>query len=190
MSQNELKLYFAGNREPELVESCFRRAVDNSAFLSVRGKTSAAIQATGSFQWTTAVRALSVLFIKIAMTEYDESAPSVNCLSGHKGSLASSLDYALSKQPRWIQEMFGIGNFGTAYARRLILRTNPERKRPGPVILGLNTIVLKPTNIAIFLNGEQLQSTDRLRELMATLEGGAVTALEESIDNTISSIAA
>ena len=86
--------------------------------------------------------------------------------------------------------MFGMGNFGTAYARRLILRTNPERKRPGPVILGLNTIVLKPTNIAIFLDGEQLQSTDRLRELMATLEGGAVTALEESIDTTISSIAA
>jgi hypothetical protein len=136
----------------------------------MRGKTPGAPKASGSFQWTTAVRALSVLFVRIALSDRNQSLQSMNCLSGHKSSLASSLDYALSKQPQWLQEMFGMGSFGTVYARRLILRTNAERKRPGPVILGLNTVVLKPEKIQIFWNGEAVTARETLVDLLAALE--------------------
>jgi hypothetical protein len=148
------------------------------------------MKASGSFQWTTAVKALSVLFIRIAMSEQNESLRNMNCLSGHKGSLASSLDYALSKQPQWLQEMFGMGSYGTVYARRLILRTNAERKRPGPVILGLNTIVLKPENIRIFWNNEPVASFEALSKLLRSLDVCEITLSTEDAEATVCDLAA
>jgi hypothetical protein len=190
MSENALKLYFEGQNKPGLVETHFKRATDNSLHVCIRGKTPGAPKASGSFQWTTAVRALSVLFVRIAISDRNQSLQSMNCLSGHKSSLASSLDYALSKQPQWLQEMFGMGSFGTVYARRLILRTNAERKRPGPVILGLNTVVLKPERIQIYCNSELISSSDGLANLLAALEISETTAMVEHAEAAVCDLAA
>jgi hypothetical protein len=190
MCENELKLYFDGQTEPVLFETHFRRATDNSLQICVRGKTLTIPSAAGTFQWTTAVRALSVLFVRIALSNQNQSLQSMNCLSGHKSSLAASLDYALSKQPQWLQEMFGLGSFGTVYARRLILRTNSERKRPGPVTLGVNTVVLKPERIQIYLDSKLVTSSDTLADLLARLESRQKGMVTEHSQTTVCDLAA
>jgi hypothetical protein len=174
MAENELKLYFEGENNAELIETHFWRSADSKLHVSVRGKSAGALKASGSFQWTAAVKALALLFLKISAAERSSSKQASDYLiEGLKGSLAASLDYALSKQPEWLREMFGLTGHGIVYARRLILRTNAERKRPGPVTLGLNTLVLKPTNIRIFNHGEELTSYEALAGLLAQFESDA-----------------
>jgi hypothetical protein len=171
MAENELKLYFEGEQGAELIETHFWRAADSKLHVSVRGKTAGPLKASGSFQWTSAVKALSLLCLKIAVAERSGSKQAADYLiEGLKGSPAASLDYALSKQTEWLREMFGLTGHGTVYARRLILRTNAERKRPGPVFLGLNTLVLQPTNIKIFVRGEEVTACDRLSSLLAQMK--------------------
>jgi len=41
-------------------------------------------------------------------------------LEGEMGSLAASLDYAISKKPIWLLDMFGINSDGKAKIRPLI----------------------------------------------------------------------
>jgi hypothetical protein len=139
-----LTLYFELG---ELTEVVFNDGLSNQARTSVRGKSSGPLRAAGSFQWTSAVRALALLAVKTVST------PSDAFLRGLGNSLAASLDYAISKQPMWLTEMFGCDQQGISLARRMILRTNPERKRPGPVTLGINQSYLPPSQITIFVNG-------------------------------------
>jgi hypothetical protein len=179
MSENQLTLYFEGDSAVELVQTQFRRSVDTSLYICRRGKVASELTATGCFQWTSAVKALALLFVTLGLPEQSCPQRAARCISGHKGSLAASLDYALSKQPKWLQEMFGMGSYGTAYARRIILRTNAERKRPGPVTLGLNTVVLKPTNVEIFWNRERITCPDNLRVLLSRLGQEPQTALTD-----------
>lgn len=171
MSENQLQIHFAGIEAPELIETVFRRAHDGATFMCVRGKTSGAMRGAGSFQWTAAVKAMAALFIRVVIADSDEKRSKIKSLVGHKDSPASSLDYALGKQPCWLQEMFGVGNHGTVYARRIILRVNPERKRPGPVIVGVNSNVLRPSNIEIRWNGELVTSIEVLLRLLSLIEG-------------------
>lgn len=139
-----LTLYFELG---ELTEVVFNDGMINHARTSVRGKSSGPLRTAGSFQWTSAVRALALLAVRTA------SNPSDALLRGLGNSLAASLDYAISKQPMWLTEMFGCDQQGISLARRLILRTNPERKRPGPVTLGINQSYLPASHITIFVNG-------------------------------------
>jgi hypothetical protein len=139
-----LTLYFELG---ELTEVVFNDGLSNHSRTSVRGKSGGALRAAGSFQWTSAVRALALLAVRTAST------PSDALLRGLGNSLAASLDYAISKQPMWLTEMFGCDQQGISLARRLILRTNPERKRPGPVTLGINQSFLPASQITIFVNG-------------------------------------
>lgn len=139
-----LKLYF---QSQQLTEVRFQESVRSDPRQTVRGKTSGAVRCIGSFQWTSAVKALSVLIVKTAM------GPEGAVLQGCSGSLAASLDYALSKQPAWLSEMFGCDAEGISFARRLILRTNPERKRPGPVVLAVNHVYLPATAIEVHTDG-------------------------------------
>ena len=130
---------------------------------SIRGKTCGAYRGAGSFQWTTAVRALCVLLLRSAAN------PEGAQLAGGSGSLAASLDYAISKQPTWIAEMFGVDSFGVCTIRRMVLRTNSERKRPGPVTLSLNSAYLAPTAIEVVLDGKVVTSLDALYSLSEQL---------------------
>ncbi len=139
-----LKLCFDSG---ELTEVFFQENATSTPRRSIRGKTGGAYRQAGSFQWTSAVRALSLLAVKSVVTPNDAQ------IQGEGGSLAASLDYALSKQPEWLTDLFGCDHLGITLARRLILRTNPERKRPGPVVLALNVVYLPVTAIEIFING-------------------------------------
>lgn len=107
---------------------------------------------TGTFQWTAAVKAISELFLRYYLFGAGVLCEEKVLLRGGAGSPASSLDYALAKEPMWLTEMFGVASTGQAVARNLIKRINPERKRGGDVVLMINSRVLKPENISIQLS--------------------------------------
>jgi hypothetical protein len=142
----------------ELTEVIFNDGTKTESRVSVRGKTGGPFRSAGSFQWTSAVKALSLLLVKTCAT------PSDALLRGFANSLAASLDYAISKQPLWLTEMFGCDQQGISLARRLILRTNPERKRPGPVTLGINQAYIPTSQVSIFVDGKRCTS-----EMLETL---------------------
>lgn len=165
-----LKLYFEMG---QLTEVLFRENSGEEYRRSIRGKTGGAFRFAGSFQWTSAVKALGLLVARAALS------PQNSAMQGHGGSLAASLDYAISKQPVWITEMFGCDQRGISFARRLVLRTNPERKRPGPVVLAVNHVYLPTSAIEVFVDGEKCDENS-LRQLIASLEGTPyIPAVEE-----------
>jgi hypothetical protein len=160
-AMRKISLYFEIG---ELVETQFSDGVAAQPRTSVRGKTGGAFRAAGSFQWTSAVKALALLVAKTATGELQA------ILRGEANSLAASLDYAISKQPQWLAEMFGCDHNGICFARRLILRTNPERKRPGPVTLAINLAYLPWECILVYVDGKRA-TPEQLLELSAKLEG-------------------
>ena len=171
---NELKLEFYGELF-QLSKTHFKR--DNGkSFTAIRGKTAGAIQGAGTFQWSSAVRALSVLMVRSTIAQFYPHNQNLTVLSGFAGSLAATLDYALSKQPTWTTDIFGVDSSANSYMRKLLLRTNPERKYPGPVSISLNSRLLSAQNIKIFLNDRMVVSENELRSLLANLE--AITATQ------------
>jgi len=165
-----LALYF---EQDELVGVRFNDGTSPYTRISTRGKTAGPSRACGSFQWTAAVKAFAVLAVKT------RSTPENALLMGTSNSLAASLDYAISKQPLWLSEMFGCDHTGTSLLRRMILRTNPERKRPGPVILGINQMYFSPTSIVIFEGNKPCIGQD-LSRLCERLENLASCALSDA----------
>jgi hypothetical protein len=102
-------------------------------------------------------------------------------MSGGLGSPAASLDYALTKQPRWMCEMFGTDSGGNAFAQRLFLRTNSNRKRPGPVIISLNQRCLATSDLSIFWGDQKIDSCEELQKLFFLIDG--TTGHQEEIVN-------
>ncbi len=146
----------------QLIEVAFSDK-ENAQRVSVRGKTGGPFRTAGSFQWTSAVKALALLLAKTRLN------PEEALLQGETASFATSLDYAISKQPAWLCEMFGCDQQGISLARRLVLRTNPERKRPGPVTLGINQLFLNAAHINIYVEGTPC-SDENLARLVWELE--------------------
>jgi len=163
---------------PELTGTIFRRE-GAPAILCQRGKTPGHARAAGTFQWTAAVRALCALYLKSIIHAKDPSCSTTGYITGFHGSAVASLDYALSKQPNWLSDMFGTDMFGNIYARRLILRTNPERKRPGPVILALNDRVIDPLDINLSWDAQDVTTIDNLHALHSLL------ALNEGLSKSV-----
>ena len=155
----------------ELVGIEYLPGKDLPVLRSVRGKTAGAYKGAGSFQWTSAVRALLTLFLKAV------EDPNGIHLSGYGGSLAVSWDDALSKQPVWLCEMFGADAIGHCVARRFISRTNPERKRPGPVSLSLNQNYLAASMIEVVMNGKVVTDVAEISAVRASVEGSSVEVI-------------
>jgi hypothetical protein len=140
---------------------------------SVRGKTTGAIvEALGTFQWTSAVRALCAVLVRAKIASVEGSTPTP--LWGEAGSLASSLDYAICKQPLWLVEMFGTLPTGDCVAKRLFRVTNSSRKRPGPVVVGLNSNLLSAENIEFYWEGVSCSDAALLRCLLKNIEGSSL----------------
>lgn len=164
----EILLEFHG-KNPELTKTLFRENT-GTVQIAVRGKTPGAHKDAGTFQWSSAVRALSLLLTKAALLGRGERHESNAGLRGYAGSVAASLDYAISKEPSWIIEMFGIEKSGRSRIRKLIKRTNAERKLPGPVMLVLNTAHLPLSAITIWWNGARVVDPTVLKSLIHLLE--------------------
>ena len=162
----EMLLEFHG-KSPELIKTLFREN-GGEVCLTLRGKTPGAQRNAGTFQWTSAVRALCIALLKGRLSPNPHQEDS--SLSGFAGSLAATLDYAISKQPTWTEDMFGVTPDGRSVLRRVISRSNSERKRPGPVTLSLNPHVLSPGSIIVWWNGQRVQEPTILKGLIDSLE--------------------
>ena len=163
----KMKLTFCSGHTTELLRvDCLNNG--SGPLTSVRGKTHGAYRAVGSFQWSSAVRGMACVFLSAKLL--DDLAPGEPMLTGEAKSLAASLDYALTKQPTWILDMFGVSLSGRTHARRLFRVTNSHRKRGGPVALSLNLYVCPPQCIEIVLDGQSVHSPEILRSMLQSIK--------------------
>lgn len=179
-----LRLDISKGEDPALSEVSFCHPAAGGIRRSVRGQRPLAGE--GVFQWSQAVQALTILILRykaagIIGAEQPVS-PELGVLTGEAGSPAASLDYAFSKQPTWILDMFGIDSRGTPLVKKLVLRSNPERKRPGPVILRINGNFICPDQIAILLGGVSQTNPQELIKIAEQIE----TRFTESRANALS----
>jgi len=153
----------------ELVETCLITS-NGHPLRCIRGKTAGAFRGSGSFQWTSAVKAIAALSLRHILAK---PIPSLNkYISGRQSSLAASLDYALTKAPCWISDMFGVCQNGQLMARRLFLITNPNQKRPGPVTIAINDAPLSPSEVQVFLDGHLTKDFSTLVNILRDIEAG------------------
>lgn len=174
----QISLWFNDRGAPELFR--IRLAgTDGVVFHeAVRGQYSFA-PGGATFAWTSGVHAFSLLCLRGA-------------LSGERQSPAVTIDYALSKQPRWIVDLCGSGRCGNALLPQLVTIQNSNGKRPGPVEVRLRPAVTVKaylgTGPALSASGcakvaEVLQSTWRphgSRRRRATASENPVTSVSMS----------
>ena len=166
-------LEFEGESTPELTSTLYFCPFFGRTIRSIRGRTTPSRSGVGTFQWTSAVIALSVAFLRAryaetigaVANEWTEKA----AIQGRSGSFAASLDFALSKGPLWLQEMFGIDSNGYATGRRIFTRVNSEGKRVGPTTVVVNRAYIEPQGIEILLNKKLLSTSDELHDLLVKL---------------------
>ena len=158
--RNELMLHHTAFRHPLLLREA----------IAVRG--SVAPNNCGNFRWSAGVKALTLLLVRHALlveSERLENRPSDTSASveGEDNSPAASLDYALSKQPLWLRDMFGISAHGIPIAKLIFRRINPDRKRPGPVVI----FIPRPSlAVAIEIDGCRLTKTVDLQHCVNVVE--------------------
>jgi hypothetical protein len=171
-----LKLHFVGDNDPALFQTEF--ICGASRYYAVRGKTSGAFAGQGSFHWSVAVRALSVLAIKSSLVAHGHPCDSI--LVGERGSLAASLDYAISKETHWLVDVFGLSEGLIPNFRRVFKRTNSGRKRSGPVAVSFARSFVQPGAIQIRLNSYDLTS---IVDLALLLERVGTVGKEQLVGN-------
>jgi hypothetical protein len=184
---NSFIFYFEGSSRIELVKTEVRIAGIARTLACIRGKTAGAYVSYGSFQWTSGVRGVCAAFLRFVLSEERDVIDF--CLVGGKGSLAASLDYALSKGPAWLGEMLGTGIGGNQLARRIFKITNPNRKRPGPVAISVNRNVVSADQVQIFWDGKLVTDSTQLYAMLMGIEAQGVDGQDKS-DQRISAVAA
>ena len=149
--------------------------------VTVRGTN--ALSRSGTFRWSAGVRALALLLVRQALTLSEtcegRSTDAVPVsLEGEDYSLAASLDYALSKHPLWVLDMFGMSNNGSAISKLLFRRVNPDRKRGGPVVVFLAN---RDFAVRVEVDGRVIEGSARLRRIVACLEAQERTLTQPHI---------
>ena len=160
-----------------LNQTMFSHPLVGRRLVSVRGTT--APPQAGTFRWSSGVRAVSVLLTRQAIISEARRNGHANgdvaaAIDGHGDSLAASLDYALSKQPLWLQDMFGVTPHGKAISKLLFRRMNPDRKRPGPVTVFIPN---GDFDVLIEVDGEAVQGEGALRHLEGRLLESALQVM-------------
>jgi hypothetical protein len=143
-------------------------SADGQIVRCFRGRTAGAFRGAGTFHWSSGVRAAAALSLRHILS--DKNPIIDRYLSGSQASLAASLDYALSKHPAWLLDMFGVQKNGLLIAKRLFLVTNPNQKRPGPVAVAINEFSLAPSDIRVFYNGHQAVDFVELLNILRAIE--------------------
>jgi hypothetical protein len=168
-SKTNLSLWFTTEGGIELLKTTFKSPDLHADVCAVRGRTGGAYSTQSTFQWTAAVQALSVLLLKAAIRQKKGIKTLEPLLEGGKGSLASSIDGALYKQNAWL-DLFGTTAQGDSLSRKIITRTNPGRRRFGPVLVSINERLLPADSIHIFLDNQPTNDTKRLEGCVNAIE--------------------
>ncbi|MDD2943648.1 MAG: hypothetical protein PHC51_11870, partial [bacterium] len=103
---------------------------------------------------------------------------------GEPGSIISSLDYAINKQPTWLSEMFGIDNAGRCIIYYLIERTNPGQRRNEPVGITMRSASLSPDNINVFYQGSRITDPEHLQKLGHSITGTETVLSAPQLDTS------
>lgn len=162
--------FVTGENSLALNRTSFRHPLLQAEAVAIRGAT--APHTFGNFRWSSGVRALALLMIRHAVVldkrrNGSEEPFEPAAIEGGNHSLAASLDYALTKQPLWLQDMFGVSPQGGQLSRLLFRRVNPDRKRPGPVIV---FIANRDFEVSVEVNGRKIHDVSDLRLLQERLE--------------------
>ena len=165
----ELDLWFASGEKTELIQTNFRCPLLYKEVCAVRGKTAGAFSTDITFQWTSAVQSICVLLLKASALAKEGKGIDRPIMEGYKGSMAASLDDSLYKQTAWLS-LFGANIKGDSLSKRLFPRTNPGRRRFGPVSISLNEKVLKAENINIYMNSQLISNTKTILECVSEIE--------------------
>lgn len=166
----ELGLWFTTEGKLELIKTTFKCQQLPKEILAVRGKTAGAYSTGATFQWTSAVQSLSVLLLKAVYRSKIGERTHEPLLEGGKGSMAASLDASLYKQTAWLSDVFGANSNGEALSKRILLRTNPGRRRFGPVMVSLNEHILPASSIQIYLDNRLVSSSEAILECSNRIE--------------------
>lgn len=165
MTTFALNLY--SERQPELHSTVFCHPLVGTR-RCIRGKSAGSHVGDGSFHWTNAVRALVVLAVRTVHADLTD-LPYAK-LEGQGRCLARSLDLALSKQPLWLIDMFGISANGNCMARRLFVRNNAEGKMPGPQSIAFNRAAIRADAITLVWDGRAVTSPSAVTDLLLSLD--------------------
>ncbi len=161
----EIVLWFTKYQEEVQLERTLYVDSFGAEFVAVRGKTPGAYKKAGSFQWTPAVKALTIIFLTALKRNLKQIKTLLPLLEGGRGSLASSLDYALSKQPELLFNMFGSDDQGNASLKKLLFRSNSGMRRAGSVGISLNEQLLDPQHIKIYVENKLITDSEELGHL-------------------------
>ena len=170
---SEISLYFSSLSTPELVrtEFCgFGQSAEK--IVSTRGKYT--FRGGATFQWTSAVRAISLLFVETSLARTKEQSL---VLSGELGSAAASIDFSIEKQPTWLREMFGEDSKQNSNVKRVIRRGNPHGKKPGPFLLTVSDNV----SIKLYIDNLKVEKPAEIIELIEGLKTQVKFKKESSI---------
>lgn len=170
--------WFEKNKSLELVRTRFV-TVHGEVWECVRGKVSYTRPAAGTFQWTSAVHAFSILLLQEVARSFANEKSVPARLSGNSGSPASSLDYTIKKQPAWILEMFGWDKEGRGYCASVFSRDNPGQKRAGPVTISFSKQIREQVQFAVYCNGSELRDVECLQQLAKQIEHEWEAAVEQ-----------
>jgi len=185
-----IDLSFVSCREAELEQIYFTHPLLDAPRHLVRGRNLMSRGDCYPFTWSLAVQAMSYLLLKTLAQGPD----TVLCSTNYP--FTRSLDFALSKKPLWLQDLFGLDSEGRSNALRFFRRYNPEGKRPGPILIGVNGSMLARESIRILVGGKECKSkveVDKLAECIATRANITISVpvmhktLESNIENAIES---
>jgi hypothetical protein len=167
---HHLRLWFTEDSTVELSKTEFASPLLSGKRVCSRTNNHTAIGMTGSFRWSSAVKAMCLLFAqhRLPLTSGEHTTNQI-LFSGGRGSLAASLDAALAKQPTWLLDVFGGDAQGNSLLRRLVSRDNPELKRPGPVTVFLKSNLLNSITVSLYLNGPELKEEHEIKRLIHRL---------------------
>mgnify|MGYP000591045790 CR=1 FL=1 len=165
----KLTLWLTAAHSLALEKTSFSHPIVGGELKAVRGKTCGAYHGYSTFQWTPAVQSMVLLVLKTAALG-KENRLSEALIEGGQGSPASSLDYSIGKAPAWMLDVFGVDRSGLPLAKRLFRRTNPERKRNGPVAVAINESMLPSSAISIFINHQEIQDSKTLLKAAEEIE--------------------
>jgi hypothetical protein len=126
----KLTLYFDNH---SLWEITFEAPMLNKVRRSIRGKNVYG-SIEGNFPWSSAVKALCLLVIgEFINRQTDPRTPFL--LTGGLKSPASTLDFALDKEPTWMKDVFGVDRNNVSLIRKLIQRVNPRQRKNEELVI-------------------------------------------------------
>lgn len=179
-NDTSLEIHLCGSSELVVDSILFRHSLLGQEPRRLnRGKIAPTVSGAAPLPWTSAVKAFVQLAIQLALQRYAEGEvpadPFLFGLTGDKGSPCRSLDYAISKKPAWIVDLFGADADGDSQVGRFFWRQNPEGKRPGPSGVTFNTKMMAPEKVSICLNGKKLEGRDQLSTALDGLSSSSAS---------------